>query len=696
MAYTIEQLEQVLAEKEASLASPEPVGVLNAKNRYSVKELEDILADKEMRVGQIRGRPQEEEFIQYQPNLIPPASPKELKEIKDLYGSKQFSWVKMQAASPEMSDEQAQQAYMRQQLNLQKMAQEPIPTGIGGLAGGLKSFRVPGVSTLAAAGGEAIAQGINQAWRASQGLPLKPIGKIVGDVAGEALTQAPAELMTVPTAVANKALVQKPERLYKTLSEIDPLLKSAGTHLTMGQATTSPGIQKVEAVLERLWGSTIKELKTSEQPKALATLWKRLYPAIDALPESEAAVLLQDVIKKGGKDYFDIGSKMYDEVDKSVQRYLRKTKQVVEVPTGMLDAYGKPIMKEVSKIVRGYPPEAMVDLSPLVRRANKNKTLGDLLQNIGGVQEGDQFAAKTSKLPPKVDFLTAHSLDKRLTSVINSPASDVARREAIEAQQALRNAMEFTGNRMKGAGMADAYDKLKQAREYWRSGEEVFGNDVIKSLLTKLKDKPESLVKMAFNDIETVRRIKGAMPKKDFEKVADVFSRKLLDDTSRYVEEIGETVPRGARGTAKLKRMSRDMLVEAKGQDWVKNFELTLSAANHLQVANPYKGSGGIITAMIMASPILNVYRNISEGEYGTAVTKGVASYIPIWLTGRGLSKIFANKNATELLINGLKQPATSKALVSIALRLDRFVGKNIAIEQTLKQKEEELKKAKK
>jgi len=236
------------------------------------------------------------------------------------------------------------------------------------------------------------------------------------------------------------------------------------------------------------------------------------------------------LIVDGGHDLFKkVSGGFYEQLDEVVKS--KKSIQVSDVPTGLVDELGQPIVRQEAKEVT----IGAVNMSPVKKSA---KIALDRIKKIkksgvskDAVSELEKLVAQESRLT----FKEAHELRSSLLGMIRDLS--VTKTESNLGRQLTKSVRDIETAMAKGAKNQGVWKQYENTNRFYRTNKEIFRN---KLLMSMLKDE-RALQNIGESLYSHGRYVELTKISQSFDQVED-----LINKHPEYLDDIADPMAREA------------------------------------------------------------------------------------------------------------------------------------------------------
>jgi len=405
---------------------------------------------------------------------------------------------------------------------------------------------------------------------------------------------------------------------------------------------------------ERAIGSMIEDLAES--------FGKQVDP--DTLGNTIADIAL-DRYKEFKKIYT---TPLYNTVEELTKGTIEKVPIKELVPTSLVDSSGKPIMKEVIKLVEKEVGGAKIPLKYLKDSIKDHLIKSKVLGSIEAKNAGDDIVRAISELPDVINFATAQDLRTRLLSIVDefsivnkkAPALRVANRLRNQLDQSITNALKQQN--------PEAHEIWREANRLYKYGAKKYNNRFIRSLIRKADPdfggEPEKVLQMIFKNggISGLTKVKNIMPKGEWEQLQSWYVRDLLSKATTVKGNVsGPSMLKRMFGTSGMGRQGMGIIFNQKQIQALRNVGITLKTIQERQA----EGSGGMLIQLMQGGAITAMFfGQVSKAQVAIIAGPEIAS------------RMMLNPIMSKWLSQGLAMPIGSKFAPSLLLRLSGAADK--------------------
>lgn len=437
--------------------------------------------------------------------------------------------------------------------------------------------------------------------------------------------------------------------------------KYKGGRLTPAQATETRVLDILENISEGslFGGGRITRFKQTQE-QALEKWAEDIVTEIGtrASPE-EVGILVQSAISKK-RDAFNAAAKgLYSKVDnlakdeiisttslkstarRMLDKMIMTSKETVtkEVPSKILTAAGKPVMKTEIEIIKKQ-------IAPTMRSRTAVKILRDF-----------------SKLPDEIPFNFAQTLRSDLlevsrqgTDLLPGKIIGVAKNLSKELNRSIDDA---------GRGLnPEALEAFKNANRFWASGKNTFNNKMIKALSNK---NPDIIVKTILRPgrVSDIKRVRSIVDKETWQELQRHFVKDIFENATDI-----DGIILGKNILGSLKRYTQPTLNEILPSQQIKDIRTFATIAKHMQIKQG-EGMGRMLVQLTQGGAAVALFT-------GSGFKKEVAA---ILLGPLMLGRAFTSPTIGKWLTTGLKLKAGTKQAITLGTRIMTALGREKYLE---------------
>ena len=316
--------------------------------------------------------------------------------------------------------------------------------------------------------------------------------------------------------------------------------KAAGVRLLPSEAAgKAPGfVEKFlkDSVFTKGTMEKWRVLQNTEAQAAVDKIANRM--AISHGTSEELGKELLDGIAEHQKNFRAIQNKMYGDIDAEVGEHTVKEPIVKKVPTGLLDASGKPLTRDVTTYAEKQVDKVMpstVELKKFAAQELKKLSQTEQILSPSLLHQSREMLETILKAPDNMTY-----------SAIASARSD-ALSKARELDQALagkqaglakKMASLFDESMIQGAEKSKIpglVDKIRAANDFTRTEHEMFDQQLVKKIAeTKKPEAITTFLRAKGNGLQETRDLFTVLPK----DLHDPVRRQLLLDTMRQATNV--------------------------------------------------------------------------------------------------------------------------------------------------------------
>lgn len=383
-------------------------------------------------------------------------------------------------------------------------------------------------------------------------------------------------------------------------------------------------------------------------------------------------------IEKKKEVHGKVAQVLYNNVEEMIGTKIEKVAVTESVETGMVDANGRPLMREVTKMVDKEVPAVLIPTGVLKEFSKHPRKLADNLGGIEAKNAGDDLMSAIMDLPDNIDFNTAKELRSRLISrvdefsVINkkAPAIGKARRLISLLDEQIGTSLkqldvvgaDSAGGSVSSPTGQSPYEAWRTANKFYKEGQENFNNVFIRRMV-KLADETgtgaENIAPKIFKpgQISQVRKVKNAVDNETWGKLQGFFVGHLMDQsTDTEGKIVGDRLLNKLSG--KPGSYGMDMLNETLSQPQVREL-VNFGKALKLTQAGQSEGTGKVLVQLSQAGALMMLARGQLKVPAAT-----------ILIGPAVLSKMMLNPVTCRMLTAGVQLPAHSPQAAGVLARI--------------------------
>jgi len=437
------------------------------------------------------------------------------------------------------------------------------------------------------------------------------------------------------------------------------IMKTKPQGFTPAQQSDSWIVDTLEEVAEGSFtgGGNIRRFKDAQKRGFQAfvddtaeSMWKHVNAK---LGKDEIGTIVGDTIEGNNAAFMSAAKALYKNVDDLTRGTIKKVPVTEKVTTSILDKTGKPLTREVTKLVEQEVGGARVSLIPLKEFANNILKTAEKRQGIGATQAGDSLLKKVVSLNDTISFADAQAIRAGLIDEIStmSVTKDKAQGLAKKFLSLTDSSMEQAARNLTPV----ALDAWRTANKFYKHGKTTFANKFIRKLGQMAKDSPDRVSDIIFQPgrITQIQKVKNAVDKGTWESLRASYLEKLITQSTKE-----EGVIWAKTFEKKLIDMGEPALKEIFTSSELHGVNLIAKIGTTIQ--KPTGGQFGVLIKLSQGGAIVGLAKGaLDPTSAGTFI---IGPHV--------LSRMLTNPITSRWFIHGLRLPANSPQAAALATKL--------------------------
>jgi hypothetical protein len=395
--------------------------------------------------------------------------------------------------------------------------------------------------------------------------------------------------------------------------------------------------------------------------------------------------MVTDVVKNNWKAYKEEFTRpLYNRVEQLTAPTIKKVPVMDTVETGLFDASGKAITKEIQAGVEDVAVGGIkANITPLKKSVETNLRQLKDIKFLGKENSGDSLVLGISNLPDEIQVDTAIALRKRLIAISDELSLTNAKDPAIGIAKKLEYMLDSQiETALKGANK-EALLTWREANRLYKHGAGKYNNRFLRGLIKQAdpiggKGEPGRVLGTIFKNggVDNIRKVRAAVGQDAWNLLKGWHVRELLMKSARPDGVIdGLRFKKNMFGAGGMGKEAMESIYSKEEIKTLTNNAITLGVIQAKQGG----GAGGMLIQLAQAGAIAG----IATGQFERAS-------LGVLMAPEVVARILTSKTANRWLLNTAQIGKRGVLVGSSALRLSNIAKK---IEDQITREREALSK---
>jgi hypothetical protein len=395
--------------------------------------------------------------------------------------------------------------------------------------------------------------------------------------------------------------------------------------------------------------------------------------------------MVTDVISGNWKAYKEEFTRpLYNRVEQLTAPTVRKVPVFKSEPTGLFDANGKQLMREVQSGVEEVVEGGITaDIRGLKKSVESNLRHLKNIKFVGKENSGDTMVLGISNLPDSIQVDTAIALRKRLIAISDELAITNKKDPAIGIANSLTKQLDNQIESALKSANPEALATWREANRLYKDGAGKYNNRFLRGLIKQAdpvggKGEPGKVLNTIFRNggVDNINKVKTAVGKDAWNQLKGWHVREMLLKSAKPDGVIdGMRFKNQMFGSGGMRRDGMEAIYTPAEIKTLENNAITLGVIQAKQGG----GAGGMLIQLAQAGAIAG----IATGQFERAS-------LGVLISPEVVARILTSKHANKWLLNTAQVGKRGVLVGSTALRLTNIAKK---IEDEIAREREALSK---